>query len=182
MFNYFRKELDWGGRKLVLETGKIARQADGAVMVSYGDTIVLCTAVGDKGARIWNLSEGSMAVPNWKPTASVSQQSAKSVAVSADGRWAAISENSRVRLFELPDSLRRGSVREVTSPDAPIEFPGTIRVLAFSPDGAWLAAAGTATSVPDAPRAPSPAIRARQSRITVWKCGTARRCSSTTLT
>ena len=43
MFNYFRKELDWGGRKLVLETGKIARQADGAVMVSYGDTIVLCT-------------------------------------------------------------------------------------------------------------------------------------------
>src|SRR6195952_2782368 len=46
MFNYFRKELDWGGRKLVLETGKIARQADGAVVVSYGDTIVLCTAVG----------------------------------------------------------------------------------------------------------------------------------------
>ncbi len=46
MFNYFRKELDWGGRKLVLETGKIARQADGAVLASYGDTIVLCTAVG----------------------------------------------------------------------------------------------------------------------------------------
>jgi len=46
MFNYFRKELDWGGRKLVLETGKMARQADGAVLVSYGDTIVLCTAVG----------------------------------------------------------------------------------------------------------------------------------------
>ncbi|CAH2601411.1 polynucleotide phosphorylase [Rhodovastum atsumiense] len=46
MFNYYRKELDWGGRKLVLETGKVARQADGAVMVSYGDTIVLCTAVG----------------------------------------------------------------------------------------------------------------------------------------
>ena len=46
MFNYFRKELDWGGRKLVLETGKMARQADGAVLVSYGDTIVMCTAVG----------------------------------------------------------------------------------------------------------------------------------------
>jgi polyribonucleotide nucleotidyltransferase len=46
MFNYFRKEIDWGGRKLVLETGKMARQADGAVLVSYGDTIVLCTAVG----------------------------------------------------------------------------------------------------------------------------------------
>ncbi|MFL5335500.1 MAG: polyribonucleotide nucleotidyltransferase, partial [Geminicoccaceae bacterium] len=51
MFNYYRKELDWGGRKLVLETGKIARQADGAVMVSYGETIVLCTAVGVKGAK-----------------------------------------------------------------------------------------------------------------------------------
>ncbi len=51
MFNYFRKELDWGGRKLVLETGKIARQADGAVMVSYGETIVLCTAVGVRTAK-----------------------------------------------------------------------------------------------------------------------------------
>jgi polyribonucleotide nucleotidyltransferase len=51
MFNYFRKELDWGGRKLILETGKIARQADGAVLARYGDTIVLCTAVGDKNAR-----------------------------------------------------------------------------------------------------------------------------------
>src|SRR5271155_335444 len=51
MFNYFRKELDWGGRKLVLETGKIARQADGAVMISYGETIVLCTAVGVKSSR-----------------------------------------------------------------------------------------------------------------------------------
>jgi polyribonucleotide nucleotidyltransferase len=51
MFNYFRKELDWGGRKLILETGKIARQADGAVMARYGDTIVLCTAVGVKSSR-----------------------------------------------------------------------------------------------------------------------------------
>ena len=46
MFNFFRKEIDWGGRKLILETGKIARQADGAVLARYGDTIVLCTAVG----------------------------------------------------------------------------------------------------------------------------------------
>src|ERR1700760_332628 len=51
MCNYFRKELDWGGRKLVLETGKIARQADGAVMISYGETIVLCTAVGVKTSK-----------------------------------------------------------------------------------------------------------------------------------
>src|SRR6516225_6046648 len=51
MFNYFRKELDWGGRKLTLETGKVARQADGAVMARYGDTIVLCTVVGVKQAK-----------------------------------------------------------------------------------------------------------------------------------
>ena len=51
MFNHFRKELDWGGRKLVLETGKVARQADGSVMARLGDTIVLCTAVGVKTAK-----------------------------------------------------------------------------------------------------------------------------------
>src|SRR5271155_764225 len=51
MFNYFRKELEWGGRTLVLETGKMARQADGAVLVRYGDTIVLCTAVGVRTAK-----------------------------------------------------------------------------------------------------------------------------------
>ena len=51
MFNHFRKELEWAGRKLVLETGKIARQADAAVMASYGDTIVLCTAVGVRTAK-----------------------------------------------------------------------------------------------------------------------------------
>ncbi|MCQ8241519.1 polyribonucleotide nucleotidyltransferase [Rhizosaccharibacter radicis] len=51
MFNYFRKEIEWGGRTLVLETGKIARQADGAVVVTYGDTVVLCTAVGAKSVK-----------------------------------------------------------------------------------------------------------------------------------
>ncbi len=51
MFDFYRKEIEWGGRTLVLETGKIARQADGAVMVSYGDTIVLCTAVGVHGVK-----------------------------------------------------------------------------------------------------------------------------------
>ncbi|WP_119680021.1 polyribonucleotide nucleotidyltransferase [Indioceanicola profundi] len=48
MFKVFRKEMTWGGRKLVLETGKVARQADGAVWASYGDTVVLATAVGAK--------------------------------------------------------------------------------------------------------------------------------------
>ncbi|MGC9270393.1 polyribonucleotide nucleotidyltransferase [Acidiphilium sp.] len=48
---YFRKELDWGGRKLILETGKVARQADGAVVASYGDTVVLATAVGARSVK-----------------------------------------------------------------------------------------------------------------------------------
>ncbi|MDF1719870.1 MAG: polyribonucleotide nucleotidyltransferase [Minwuia sp.] len=51
MFDIHRKELDWGGRKLVLETGKIARQATGAVMATYGETMVLCTVVGSKVAK-----------------------------------------------------------------------------------------------------------------------------------
>ena len=51
MFEIHRKEIEWGGRKLVIETGKIARQANGAVMVSYGSTMVLCTAVAEKSTR-----------------------------------------------------------------------------------------------------------------------------------
>jgi polyribonucleotide nucleotidyltransferase len=51
MFEVYRKELMWGGRRLVLETGKIARQADGAVLVTYGETTVLCTAVAMKSAK-----------------------------------------------------------------------------------------------------------------------------------
>jgi polyribonucleotide nucleotidyltransferase len=49
--HYFRKEIEWGGRKLILETGKVARQADGAVVASYGDTVVLATAVGARSAK-----------------------------------------------------------------------------------------------------------------------------------
>src|SRR5271167_1620382 len=51
MFQIFRKELTWGGRRLVLETGKVARQADGAVMATYGETTVLCTAVANRQAK-----------------------------------------------------------------------------------------------------------------------------------
>ncbi len=52
MFTVHRKELMWGGKPLVIETGKVARQADGAVMVTYGDTAVLCTAVAQKTPRV----------------------------------------------------------------------------------------------------------------------------------
>src|SRR4249919_2401377 len=48
MFDIHRVELDWGGRKLVLETGKIARQADGAVVATYGESKLLATVVASK--------------------------------------------------------------------------------------------------------------------------------------
>ncbi|TGE01628.1 polyribonucleotide nucleotidyltransferase [Methylobacterium nonmethylotrophicum] len=48
MFDVQREELLWGGRKLVLETGKVARQADGAVVATYGETSVLATVVSMK--------------------------------------------------------------------------------------------------------------------------------------
>ena len=51
MFDIVRKEISWAGRPLVLETGKVARQADGAVMATYGGTTVLCTVVGEAKQR-----------------------------------------------------------------------------------------------------------------------------------
>ena len=51
MFEIAKKEITWGGRPLTFETGRIARQADGAVLVTYGGTKVLCTAVAQKQPR-----------------------------------------------------------------------------------------------------------------------------------
>ncbi|MDG4883497.1 polyribonucleotide nucleotidyltransferase [Mesorhizobium sp. WSM4884] len=48
MFNQHKVEIEWGGRPLILETGKIARQADGAVLATYGETVVLATVVSMK--------------------------------------------------------------------------------------------------------------------------------------
>lgn len=45
MFKVYRKQMEWGGRTLTLETGRMARQADGAILATYGGTTVLCTAV-----------------------------------------------------------------------------------------------------------------------------------------
>ena len=52
MFTKYRKEMEWGGRPLILEAGHIARQADGAVLVTYGETVVLCTAVAQRSPRV----------------------------------------------------------------------------------------------------------------------------------
>jgi polyribonucleotide nucleotidyltransferase len=51
MFDVHRIQLDWGGRPLTLETGRLARQADGAVIASYGETTVLATVVAAKQPR-----------------------------------------------------------------------------------------------------------------------------------
>jgi polyribonucleotide nucleotidyltransferase len=51
MFDIKRKSLEWGGRKLTLETGRIARQADGAVLATYGETTVLATVVAAKAPK-----------------------------------------------------------------------------------------------------------------------------------
>jgi polyribonucleotide nucleotidyltransferase len=51
MFDIKRKTIEWGGKKLTLETGRMARQADGAVLATYGDTMVLATAVFAKSPK-----------------------------------------------------------------------------------------------------------------------------------
>src|SRR5258706_477170 len=51
MFDIKRKTLEWGGKTLTLETGRMARQADGAVLAIYGETMVLATAVFAKSAK-----------------------------------------------------------------------------------------------------------------------------------
>jgi len=51
MFDTHKVEIEWGGRPLTLETGKVARQADGAVIASYGETVVLATVVSAKSPK-----------------------------------------------------------------------------------------------------------------------------------
>ena len=52
MFDVHRVQLDWGGRKLTLETGRLARQADGAVLATYGESTVLATVVSAKEPKL----------------------------------------------------------------------------------------------------------------------------------
>ena len=50
-FDHHKVELNWGGQPLTLETGKMARQADGAVLATLGETVLLATVVSDKNAK-----------------------------------------------------------------------------------------------------------------------------------
>ncbi|OIO58417.1 MAG: polyribonucleotide nucleotidyltransferase [Alphaproteobacteria bacterium CG_4_10_14_0_2_um_filter_63_37] len=51
MFNIVKESIEWGGRTLTIETGRMARQAGGSALVTYGDTIVLVTATRAPSAR-----------------------------------------------------------------------------------------------------------------------------------
>ena len=51
MFDIKRKTIEWAGRPLTLETGRIARQADGAVLATYGETVVLATVVAARSPK-----------------------------------------------------------------------------------------------------------------------------------
>ena len=51
MFDTKTVSLEWGGKTLTLETGRIARQADGAVLATYGETVVLCAVTAAKSVR-----------------------------------------------------------------------------------------------------------------------------------
>lgn len=48
MFDITKKSIEWGGKTLTIETGRLARQADGSALVTYGETVVLCTSVSAK--------------------------------------------------------------------------------------------------------------------------------------
>ncbi|MEM7279867.1 MAG: polyribonucleotide nucleotidyltransferase, partial [Pseudomonadota bacterium] len=51
MFDVTVKETSWGGKTLRLESGRVARQADGAVLAQHGETVVLATAVAARNAK-----------------------------------------------------------------------------------------------------------------------------------
>ena len=68
MFDIKRKSIEWGGRKLTLETGRIARQADGAVLATYGETMVLATAVFAKSANRLTSAPDLTGVNAWLET------------------------------------------------------------------------------------------------------------------
>ncbi len=68
MFETHTVEIEWAGRPLKLETGKIARQADGAVLATYGETVVLATVVSAKAPKPARISSRSPSTIRKRPT------------------------------------------------------------------------------------------------------------------
>ena len=97
MFDIIRKEIDWGGRTLVLESGRLARQADGAVLVTYGETTVLCTAVAERKIRPGQ-DFFPLAVPYQEPLESEMLEFLDAV---AEGRSPAVTGIDGLRALEV---------------------------------------------------------------------------------
>jgi len=57
MFDVKTVSMEWGGKTLTLETGRIARQADGAVLATYGETVVLCAVTAAKSVKDLRIGE-----------------------------------------------------------------------------------------------------------------------------
>ncbi|RYD66400.1 MAG: hypothetical protein EOP58_05530, partial [Sphingomonadales bacterium] len=51
MFDTKKVEIQWGGQTLTLETGRVARQADGAIMATLGETVVLCAVTAARSVK-----------------------------------------------------------------------------------------------------------------------------------
>ena len=67
MFKVVKKEIEVVGKKLSLETGKIARQADGAIIAQCGETVVLATVVGAKKVNPETVSYTHLTLPTRLP-------------------------------------------------------------------------------------------------------------------
>jgi polyribonucleotide nucleotidyltransferase len=82
MFDVKTVSMEWGGKTLTLETGRIARQADGAVLATYGETVVLCAVTAAKSVK-----EGQDFFP--LPGASRAASSSVNAAPPKRKRWSA---------------------------------------------------------------------------------------------
>jgi len=98
MFNTHKVEIEWAGRTLTLETGKIARQADGAVLATYGETAVLATVVSAKapkpGFDFFPLTVNYQERPS-RPARSRAATSSARVVLARRRRWSRASSTVR---------------------------------------------------------------------------------------
>lgn len=74
MFKVYKKEIEVAGKKISLETGKVARQADGAIIATSGETVILATVVGAKKVNIKKLSIETGASDFFKPARKLFKQ------------------------------------------------------------------------------------------------------------
>ena len=127
MFDIQKETIEWAGRPLTIETGRVARQADGAVMVTYGDTTVLATAVGVKQVK-----EGVDFFPLAEP---VIEGAATRVMSLRDGTKKMSksdpSDASRINMTDDADAIAKKIRKAKTDPDP---LPETLAGLDTRPE------------------------------------------------